>query len=138
GPESKACRARKFLRRNTLGVAASAAMLILLLGGILTTSWQAIRATRAEARALNERDNAQATLDFLTNDVLSGATPENIPDAKVRDQIVGAMIIPAAKRVGESFKDRPIIEASIRETIRSVLVKVGRRDLALPHAEEAL
>src|SRR5205085_11695717 len=63
---------------------------------------------------------------------------ENIPDAKVRDQIVSAMITPAGKRVGEAFKDRPVIEASIRETIRSVLLKVGRRDLALPHAEQAL
>src|SRR5439155_17636430 len=109
--------------RNKLGVAFSAAMVLLLFGGITASTWQAVRATRAEARASAERDNAQATLDFLIDDVLAGATPENIPDAKVREQIIGAMITPAAKRVGEAFKDRPIIEASIRETIRSVLVK---------------
>jgi hypothetical protein len=40
---------------------------------------------------LEERDSAAATLLFLTDDVLSGATPERLPDAKVRDQIVDAI-----------------------------------------------
>src|SRR5205085_6430419 len=109
GPESARYKLRKFLRRHKGVVAASALMLLLLVGGIAATSWEAIRAGR-------ERDNAEATLKFLTDDVLAGATPENIPDATVRDQIVRAMIAPAASRVGESFKDRPLIEASIRET----------------------
>jgi eukaryotic-like serine/threonine-protein kinase len=138
GPESGWYRTRKFLRRHKAGVAAAVVMLGLLLGGIITTSSQAVRARRAEGRALVERDNAEAMLDFLTDDVLAGAAPEKIPDVKVRDQIVRAMITPAAERVGETFKDRPIVEASVRETIRSVLVKIGRRDLALPHAEAAL
>jgi tetratricopeptide (TPR) repeat protein len=138
GPESRAYRARKFLRRNKAGVAASAAMIMLLLAGIIATSWQAFRATRAERRAAGELDKANAMFDFLVDDVLAGAAPEHIPDAKVRDQIVSAMITPAAQRVGEKFKDQPLIEAGVRETIRSVLVKIGRRDLALPHAQRAL
>ncbi|MGH7179268.1 MAG: tetratricopeptide repeat protein [Tepidisphaeraceae bacterium] len=145
GPESRAYRVRKFARRNWHGLVAAAAIALLLVGGIIATSWQAVRATRAEARALqeqkqatDERDNAKATLEFLTEDVLSGATPENIPDAKVREQIVDAMITPAAKRVGEAFKDRPLIEASIRSAIQTVLDEIGRSDLALPHAEAAL
>ncbi|MGH7178185.1 MAG: tetratricopeptide repeat protein [Tepidisphaeraceae bacterium] len=131
GPESQAYRARKFLRRNKRGVAAAAVMVLLLIAGTTVSMWQAIRASQ-------ERDNAEAILDFLTDDVLAGATPERIPDARVRDQLVSAMITPAAERVGDTFKDRPIVEASVRETIRSVLVKIGRRDLALPHAETAL
>jgi non-specific serine/threonine protein kinase/serine/threonine-protein kinase len=138
GPESRVYRARKFLRRNKAGVAAAAAMVLLLIAGIIATTRQAIRATRAEARALEERDNAQATLNFLTNDVLSGATPDNIPDVKVRDKIIAAMITPAAKRVSENFKDRPLIESSVRTAIQTVLREIGRSDLALPHAEAAL
>jgi serine/threonine protein kinase/tetratricopeptide (TPR) repeat protein len=131
GPESRAYRARKFLARHKAGVVASAVMVILLVGGIVATSWQAIRASR-------ERDNAKATLEFLTSDVLSNATPDKIPDAKVRDQIVNAMITPAAQRVGEAFKDRPLIEASVRDAIQMVLREIGRNDAALPHAEAAL
>jgi non-specific serine/threonine protein kinase/serine/threonine-protein kinase len=145
GPESTGYRVRKFLRRNKRGVAASAAMLLLLLGGIATTSWQAIAARRERAIAnaeravaTAERDNAQATLDFLTNDVLAGATPDNIPDVKVRDQIIATMITPAAQRVSENFRDRPLIEASVRTAIQGVLLEIGRSDLAFPHAETAL
>jgi serine/threonine protein kinase len=138
GPESARYKLRKFLKRHKLGVAAFAAMLLLLIAGIIATSWQAVRAKRAEARALAERDNSQATLEFLTERVLSGATPEKIPDAKIRDQIVKAMIAPAAQSVGESFKDRPLIEASIRDAIQAVLRDIGQSELALPHAEAAL
>jgi serine/threonine protein kinase len=145
GPESTAYRVRKFLRRNKRGVAASAAMLLLLIGGIATTTWQAITARRERAIAnaeravaTSERDNAQATLDFLTNDVFAGASPDNIPDVKVRDQIIAKMITPAAKRVSEQFRDRPLIEAGVRTAIQGVLSEIGRSDLALPHAETAL
>jgi non-specific serine/threonine protein kinase/serine/threonine-protein kinase len=131
GPVSRTYRLRKFFRRNKAGVGAAAIMVLLLVGGIVATSWQAIRASR-------ERDNAQATLDFLTTDVLSGATPDNIPDARVRDQIISAMIAPAARRVSENFKDRPLIEASVRAAIQTVLREIGRSDLALGHAESAL
>jgi serine/threonine protein kinase/Tfp pilus assembly protein PilF len=138
GPESTTYRLRKFLRRNKRGVAASVGMILLLVGGIITTGWQAVRATRAEIRVTEERDSAKATLEFLTNDVLAGATPENIPDAKVREQIISAMLTPAAKRVGEAFANRPLAEASVRQAIQSVLREIGRSDLALPHAEIAL
>src|SRR5437868_9317513 len=59
GPESVGYRARKFLRRNQAGVAASAAMILLLIGGIAATSWQAIRATRAERQALAQKAEAE-------------------------------------------------------------------------------
>jgi serine/threonine protein kinase len=138
GPESGWYRTRKLLRRHKAGVAASAAMILLLISGIIATTWQAIRASRERDNASRERDNAKATLSFLTDDVLSGATPQKIPDAKVRDQIITAMITPAAQRVGEAFKDRPLSEASVREAIQNVLREIGRADLGLPHAEQAL
>jgi serine/threonine protein kinase len=138
GPESGWYRMRKLLRRHRIPVASAVAVLLAVLLGSSVAVWQAIRATRAVHRALSERDNARATLEFLTSDVLAGATPENIPDAKVRDQIVAAMITPAAKRAGEAFADRPLAEASVRAAIQSVLREIGRADLALAHAEAAL
>jgi non-specific serine/threonine protein kinase/serine/threonine-protein kinase len=149
GPESRTYRARKFLRRHARGVAASAAMVLILIAGTATyihgirgeqrrTAEERRRAEVALVEARHERDNAKATLEFLTNSVLAGATPEKLPDAKLRDQIVDAMITPAAQSVGEAFKDRPLIEASVRDTIVTVLDKIGRSDLALPHALASL
>ena len=138
GPETTGYRLRKFLRRNRAAVAAGTTIVVLLIGGIVATSLQAMRAARAEDRAVVERDHTAAMLEFLTNRVLAGATPERIPDATVREQIVKAMIIPASESIGESFKDRPLIEAGIRQTMQTVLMAIGRNDLALPHAEAAL
>src|SRR3954454_13031257 len=58
GPETARYKLRKFLRRHKGGVAAAVTMLALLVAGIATTTWQAIRAA-------NERDNSDATLRFL-------------------------------------------------------------------------
>jgi serine/threonine protein kinase/tetratricopeptide (TPR) repeat protein len=138
GPESTAYKLHKFLRRHKAGVAAIAAIMFFLIGGIIATTWQAVRASRAEARALEERDNAKATLEFLTDDVFAGATPDNMRDARLRQQIVDALIVPAAEGVGEAFKDRPLIEANVRNSMQDILRRIGRADLALPHADTAL
>jgi serine/threonine protein kinase len=54
-PESTIYRMRKFVRRNRVPVATAAMFVLLLFGGIVATTVQAIRATRAEHR---ERDRA--------------------------------------------------------------------------------
>lgn len=145
GPESRTYLLRKFLTRHRAGVIAAAVVGLVLVAGVIATALQTVRARRAEAaaraaeaQALLERDNARATLEFFTDEVLSNATPDNIPDAKVRDQIVRALIAPAAERVGESFRDRPVIEASVRAAVQTVFRDIGRAELALPHSETAL
>ncbi|MGH7179269.1 MAG: tetratricopeptide repeat protein [Tepidisphaeraceae bacterium] len=122
---------RKFIRRNKLAVSAVVALFLVLTAGAITSTVLAIRTSR-------ERDRAEATLAFLTEDVFSGASPESIPDAAVRDRIVSAMITPAAQRVGSAFRNQPLTEAGVRDAIQTVLGLVGRSDLALPQAQEAL
>ena len=56
GRSRRLYRARKFLRRNKAGVAASAGMAFLLVAGIAATSWQAIR------RAAPQRETKIAVL----------------------------------------------------------------------------
>jgi eukaryotic-like serine/threonine-protein kinase len=152
GPESAAYRLRKFARRNKLPLAAAVAMALVLLGGIAATTWQAVRATRAERRvraeqqltaaekqrAETERDSAQATLDFLTNDVLAGATPERLPDPAVRDAIVKAMIEPAAIGVTAKFQHQPQVEARIHSVLATTYQALGRADIGLSHAEKSV
>jgi serine/threonine protein kinase/tetratricopeptide (TPR) repeat protein len=76
-PPSASYRLRKFVRRNKGKVTAAAAMLALVLGGAAASTWQAVRATRAEQRAneaLTKAAAAQAqareALDALTDDVV--------------------------------------------------------------------
>jgi hypothetical protein len=51
GPPSAGYRLRKLVRRNRLAFAAAAAVLMLLAAGITASTWQAVRATKAEQLA---------------------------------------------------------------------------------------
>lgn len=137
-PPSTWYRLGKFASRNKLLVGSTIFLILVLVAGAAVSTAFALVARRQRQEALVERDNAKATLDFLTTDLLAGATPENIPDVKVRDEIIRFMIDPAAKQVGNAFKERPLIEASVRDAIQTTLDAIGRPDLALPHAETAL
>jgi serine/threonine protein kinase len=68
-PQSRAYRVRKFLRRNRRGVAALAAMFFLLIGGIITTTIQAIRANREKAEAQRRFNDVRALARGMIFDV---------------------------------------------------------------------
>jgi eukaryotic-like serine/threonine-protein kinase len=80
GPQSAAYKARKFLKRNRGPVAVAAALVLLLLAGVATTTWQAIRATRAQGLAQQRfndvRDLAHTFIfDFDPTIIDQGVTP---------------------------------------------------------------
>ncbi|MFN0080719.1 MAG: protein kinase domain-containing protein [Prosthecobacter sp.] len=62
GPPSALYRFRKLVQRNRLAVGSAAAMLVLLLAGIAVSTWQAVRATRAERTVREERDKQDTLL----------------------------------------------------------------------------
>jgi serine/threonine protein kinase/tetratricopeptide (TPR) repeat protein len=152
GPESARYRAVKFLRRNRRGAAVSAAIFLLLVGGIAATSWQAVRATRAERNVRgalveverqkqqveSKQQEAEAVVAFLSDHVLSGARPEMLPEKNVRDAIVRAMLDPAAAAAQNAFADRPLVEAAVRSTLAYSYTAIGRADVAFPHGTRAL
>jgi WD40 repeat protein len=59
-PPSAGYRVRKFLRRHKGPVLAAAAMVVLLVVGATVSTWQAVRATRAEGVAEERRESAEA------------------------------------------------------------------------------
>src|SRR2546422_6425783 len=64
GP-SAAYKFRKFARRNRAALAAAAVMLTLLVSGIVASTWQAVRATRAEKNAKAEAIKSKQVAEFL-------------------------------------------------------------------------
>lgn len=64
GPPSQLYRAGKFVRRNRGPVVAASLIAVAILGGIVASTWQAVRATRAEHRAVANaalaRESAEA------------------------------------------------------------------------------
>jgi WD40 repeat protein len=57
-PPSAGYRLRKFARRYWMPVAVTAAFALLLVAGGVVSTWQAVRATRAETQAVQQRDLA--------------------------------------------------------------------------------
>jgi serine/threonine protein kinase/tetratricopeptide (TPR) repeat protein len=150
GPPSAGYRLRKFARKYRTPLRLMTAFGLLLIIAAAMSTWQAIRATRAERAARQERDRAveaeseaKAVIDFLRNDLLAqassleqsrmwpGASPD--PDVKVR-----TLLDRAAERVGAKLSRQPLVEAIIRETIGTTYLFLGRFGPAEQHLERAL
>jgi eukaryotic-like serine/threonine-protein kinase len=97
-------RAAKFARRNKAGLAVAALVLLILVGGIVATSWQAHIATREKARAerrFNEVRKLANSVLFDYHDAikaLPGAT-------KVRERLVKDGLNYLDSLAGEAYGD---------------------------------
>src|SRR5438105_3994383 len=61
-PPTAGYRLRKFARKNRAALATVAVIALLLVAGATVSTWQAVRATRAEATAVAERDEKEKAL----------------------------------------------------------------------------
>jgi serine/threonine protein kinase len=134
-PPSAAYKFQKAFRRNKLVFAAGTAVATALVVGLAFSAWQAVRATRAEAQANEEKDNAQGALRFIQEDVLSQASPGYQPD---RELTVRALLDRIGGRLDGNSKRPPLVEASIRQTLGSVYTELGDYAKAIEHYEAAL
>ena len=135
GPESASYRLRKFLRRNQRGVAASVVVTLVLIAGVVTTAWQAIRATRAEARTLPTSENLLQVNRFLTEDLLASASPSV---TRGREMSVREAVDRAAETVGARFHSQPLTEAAVRAALAETYESLGQTETGLHHAQTAL
>jgi serine/threonine protein kinase len=135
GPPSATYRAVKFVRRHRFGVAASLLILLSLVAAVIGTGYglalavderehaqqQAIAAERA-------RDESEAVTQFLTSMIESVQPDEVGRDVTVRDALDAA-----ADRLGEDFRDRPLVEARLRHALGVSYWQLGRHDDADRH-----
>ena len=68
-PPSRIYRLGKFARRNRIAVIAASSVALALVFGTLVSTWQAVRATRAERLASLERARAEDLLTFMLGDL---------------------------------------------------------------------
>ena len=142
GPETVRYRLGKFVRRHRAPVLAGAAVAVALLIGAVVSGVLAVqlkrqadaaRAGMREAEAANA--DAQAVIEFLTGDVIGGADPAV---TRGRELSVREAVDRAAASVAQTFRDRPRVEAAVREALALTYRALGRTDDALPHARAAL
>ena len=134
-PASTAYQLQKFARRHKALVWGIAAVFIALIAGIIASTWQAARATRAEQVAREEAATAKAINDFLLNDLLAqaGATSQSRADIKPDPDLkVRTALDRAAKSIEGKFDTQPLVGASIHLTIGNAYRELG----LLPEAEQ--
>jgi serine/threonine protein kinase len=68
---------RKFARRHKPLVAGTVAVFVVLVAGVVASTWEAVRARTAEQKAASEAATAEAINDFLQNDLLGQASANN-------------------------------------------------------------
>ncbi len=140
----------KFVRRHKAGLATATALVLLLVAGVVVSTWQAVRATHAEREQTRLREAAEtarqhadeqaaiakAVNDFLQNDLLRQADGRAQTDAKFKadaNLTVREALERASLRIGERFKDQPLTELAIRLAIGDALRGVGHEAQAVPH-----
>jgi tetratricopeptide (TPR) repeat protein len=155
GPPSAAYRLRKFARRNKVALLTAALVSLALLLGTLIASWQAVRATQAEGKALDGERQARAAEQkarleavisrtvntFVDEDLLGQANvdmPAGPDQRRGRDVKVGALLDRAAALVDKRFQGQPEVEAAIRLTIGNAYRSLGDYEKAVPQLERAV
>jgi len=99
------------------------------------------RARRAERQAATEAAIARAVTDFLQGDLLGqvhGLTEIRLEFGGGPDLTVREALDRAASRIGQRFRDQPLVEAAIRTTIGAAYNSLGENRLAVPHLERAV
>ena len=121
GPPGAGYKMKKFVRRNKMLVSGVVAVLIVLLMGVIISSVLAI----GQARALAEN---QLITDFLENDVLGSIDKAGIDEATVEYTLDAA-----SKTLEIRFKDKPLIKASLCQTLGEIYRKLGEYEKAEQH-----
>ena len=133
-------RVSKFVRRNRIGVAAAAAVILALAGGVLATSWQAHRADvlRAAAdqakmvavaqadHARIEAESAHRTAEFLM-DVFRQSDP-NLRE--IKGQTAQDVLDHAAERLQYELAGQPHLRANLLDALGRVYLSVNLFDRA--------
>ena len=134
-PPSTVYQLRKFARRNKVLVGGAVAVVLALIAGIITTSWQAQQARRAAMTARNEADKASSISEFLER-MLSSARPTI---SQGRDLTVRQVLDEAAAELDRTGDDlAPEVEGALRLTVARAYLSLDLHEPAQPHLDLAL
>ena len=159
-PPSAAYRLRKLARKHRAAVTTATAIVASLVLGIVIATWQAIRATRAELAATNERDRAvtaeQLAEERLTevqqqrdeankarqqaetvSDYLTEAFRSPNPELDGREIRVVEVLDRAVEQLADSFLDDPRTKAQLLHALGETFDGLGLPREAVNLLEEA-
>jgi len=126
-PPSSAYRVRKFVSRHRVGVAAGAALIVLLVAGVIGTTVGLLKAQR-------EADAVRRSADVLEGmfEIMDPARP--MGRALTTRQVLDL----GAERVNSELADKPLVQARLLATLGKAYLNLGHFGEALPLVERSL
>lgn len=115
----------KFVRRNTVAVAALTAVLLSIVGGTIATSRAATRATQAQARA----ERVSGFLQAVLSTVPASTGGRDLPISEVLDS--------ASRRLPNELAAEPQVRGELEGVIGNAYRSLGKLDLAEQHLRSA-
>jgi serine/threonine protein kinase/tetratricopeptide (TPR) repeat protein len=150
-PPTAGYRLKKFMRRNKGPVIAACLLLLALLTGSVGTTIGLLEARRqrdaaeiaaeteklAKETAMAREAETRAVLDFVENKVFSAARPKGREGGLGRDVPLRQALATALPFVEQNFKDQPLIEARLRQTVGLSFWYLGEPKIAAGQYEWA-
>lgn len=127
----------KLARKHRKTFAIAAMLTLILTAAAVFSSWQAIRATKAEKKATEQAQVATAVSDFLSEKLLKKGNPWSGGETYSADLTLRDAILTAAEEVEGSFTNQPLVEAAVRFIVGSTLKDIGARQEGMPHLQKA-
>jgi len=134
GPESRFYVTRKWAKRHRALVTFVSTVAATILIGLVTSIGLYIRAEGARQREALARAEAQAAIDFLTQDLLGAVYPERVNKQEVT---VSYLLDNASQNLEQKLSGTPRVEALIHETMGSTYGKMGKFEAAELHLKRA-
>jgi tetratricopeptide (TPR) repeat protein/predicted Ser/Thr protein kinase len=134
GPPSAAYRLRKFARRHRWGVAVAGLLTLTLVAGTAVSTWQAVRATRAERRAVLEAQAAARVSDFLS-DLFRVSEPSEARGSSVTAR---ELLDKGAKQIESELREQPELQARLMHVMGRAYESLGLYDQGELLLERAL
>jgi serine/threonine-protein kinase len=126
-PEGRRYRASKFIRRHRLAVTMSAVLVVLLVGGLAATAWQA-------RRIAIEAQKVEAVKTFLVS-IFQQADPAQ---AAGRDISLRQVLDQGVERLDRELAGQPAVQAELLTVLAGVYTELGVIDRAGALADRAL
>ena len=133
-PPSTAYRARKFVQRHRLGVAAALAVILALVAGAIGAGVGLLRAIQAEERARQEAETATQVSEFLVG-LFEVSDPR---EARGNTITAREILDQGAERIESELQDQPVVRARMMDAIGRVYRSLGLYEEAAPLLEESL
>jgi tRNA A-37 threonylcarbamoyl transferase component Bud32/aromatic ring-cleaving dioxygenase len=139
-------RLRKLAHRHKAPVAVAATIVLLLIAGTVLSSWQAVRATRAEELANDRLDEVEAERNAREKEArdaqaIAGFFGDVLrrPDPRLdgRDITVAQALDRAAQQIDAELADQPLRQARLRVVLGRTYEGLGLYDKAIEHLEKA-